>query len=325
MTLDRRSLLAQTGAALLAVAAPAFAQPAAFPARAVTLVVPFAPGGITDGAARLVAQGLGEQWKQPVLVDNRPGAATVAGTRDVARAAPDGYTLLLTSFGYVMNQVLMKNLPYDPQALSPLNMVGLAPNVLYLHPSLSMKTVAEVVAYAKAHPGGLAFASSGNASSPHIAIELFNSITRTANVHVPYRGTGPAMADVLGGQVSGIFDTAQSMPYARAGKLRAIATTSRQRLPEAPEVPTFAEAGFPDMDIASWFGFFAPAATPAPLQKQLSDAISRVMADPDTRRKLEMLGLQVPADSSPAAFRTFLDREQKRWAALARERDIRMD
>lgn len=324
MILSRRGALAHTGAALLAAAGPAFAQQA-FPTRAVTLIVPFAPGGITDGAARLVSQGLTELWKQPVLVDNRPGAATVAGTRDVAHAAPDGYTLLLTSFGYVMNQVLMKNLPYDPQSLSPLNLVGLAPNVLYLHPKLQLNTVAEVVAYAKAHPGGLTFASSGNASSPHIAVELFNSITRTDNVHVPYRGTGPAMADVLGGQVSGIFDTAQSLPYAKAGKLRAIATTSKQRLPEAPDVPTFAEAGYPDMDIASWFGFFAPAATPAAVQKQVSDAISRVMANPDTRRKLEVLGLQTPPDTSPAAFKKFLDREQIRWAALARERNIHMD
>lgn len=324
MILSRRGALAHTGAALLAAAGPAFAQPA-FPTKAVTLIVPFAPGGITDGAARLVSQGLTEQWKQPVLVDNRAGAATVAGTRDVAHAAPDGYTLLLTSFGYVMNQVLMKNLPYDPQSLSPLNLVGLAPNVLYLHPKLQLNTVAEVVAYAKAHPGGLTFASSGNASSPHIAVELFNSITHTDNVHVPYRGTGPAMADVLGGQVSGIFDTAQSLPYAKAGKLRAIATTSKQRLPEAPDVPTFAEAGYPDMDIASWFGFFAPAATPAAVQKQVSDAISRVMADPDTRRKLEVLGLQTPPDTSPAAFKKFLDREQIRWAALARERNIHMD
>jgi tripartite-type tricarboxylate transporter receptor subunit TctC len=324
MILSRRSMLANTGAALIAAAGPALAQQR-FPAKAVTLIVPFAPGGITDGAARAIAQGLSEQWKQPVLVDNRPGGGTVAGTRDVARAAPDGYTLLLTSFGYVMNQVLMKNLPYDPQSLTALNMVGLAPNVLYLNPALKLDTVAEVVAYAKTQPGGLTFASSGNASSPHIAAELFNSITRTNNVHVPYRGTGPAMADVLGGQVSGIFDTMQSLPYAKAGKLRAIATTSKQRLHGAPDLPTFAEAGYPDMDIASWFGFFAPAGTPAAVQRQVVDAIDKVLANADARRKLELLGLESPSDNSPAAFRAFLDNERRRWAALAKERDIHMD
>ena len=321
MNPSRRAALALAAGA---AAASAFGQPV-FPAKPVTMIVPFAPGGISDGAARVIAQALSDQWKQPVLVDNRAGGGTITGTRDAARAAPDGTTLLLTSFGYVMNQLLVKNLPYEPQSLTALNMVGIAPNVLYLHPSLKLGTVAEVVAYARAHPGGLNFASSGNASSPHIAAELFSSVTRTKNVHVPYRGTGPAMADVLGGQVSGIFDTLQSLPYARAGKLRAIATTGKQRLAGAPDVPTCAESGYPEMELASWWGFFVPSGTPPAVQKQVTDAIDRVLAAPEVRRKLEAVGLEPSTDTSPAAFRAFLDTERRRWAALVKERDIRMD
>ena len=231
----------------------------AFPTRQVTVVVPFAPGGLSDGIARIVATKLAEKWKQPVLVDNRPGGGTIVGTQAVAKSAPDGHTLLMTSFGFTINQILVKNLPYDSRALAPLNMSGTAPNVLYVHSTVPVSTVPELIALAKTNPSKLTFASSGNATSPHMAAELFGSVTGTDIVHVPYKGTGPAMADVLGGQVTGIFDTMQSMQYAKAGKLKALAVATKKRLPSAPELPTFAELGLPAMEMATWWGYFVPA------------------------------------------------------------------
>lgn len=311
--------------ALAATAGAAFSQPApTFPSKPVTLVVPFSPGGITDGLGRLVAIKLAEKWKQPVIVENRPGGGTVVGTKDVAKAAPDGHTVLLTSFGYVINQILFKNLPYDAKSLVPLNLVGLSPNILYLHPSVPVSNVSELVQYAKANPGKLMFASSGNATSPHIAAELFGSLTESNVVHVPYKGTGPAMNDVLGGQVSGIFDTMQSMTYVKARRLKAIAVTSEQRLAGAPDLPTFKEAGLTGMLSASWFGFFMPSSTPDFIQRQLFNDIQDVLKQPDIRAKIVQLGVE-PAAASQRDFQRFLDAELERWTALTKARNIKLD
>ncbi len=311
-------------AALAALAAgPAAAQPA-FPARPVSIVVPFPPGGITDGLGRLVAARLGEKWKQNVVVENKAGGGTIIGTQEVVRAAPDGHTLLLTSFGYVMNQILVKNLPYDSRSLAPLNLVGLSPNVLYLNPKVPASNVTELVAYAKAHPGKLMFASSGNATSPHVAIELFNSLTGANALHVPYRGTAPAITDVLGGQASGIFDTMQSMQYAKAGRLKAIAVASDQRLLGAPELPTFKEAGLPDMVTSSWFGFFVPAAAPESVRQQLFEDIQGVLRQPDVRARIVQLGVEPTVITQPE-FQRFIDNELARWSALARSRGITLE
>lgn len=312
------------GAALLTASGGAWAQAPAYPTKPVNLVVPYAPGGITDGAARAIAQKLGEKWKQPVLVINRAGGGTVIGTKEVSAVGPDGHTLLLTSFGYVMNQVLHKALPYEPKSLAALNMVGLAPNVLYLHPSVPVSNVPELVAYARANPGALKFASSGNASSPHIAAELFGALTGTHVVHVPYRGTGPAMQDVLGGQVSGIFDTMQSLPYVKAGKLKVIAVAHGERLPGAQEVPTFKEAGLPGMVTSSWWGFFASAATPDSLRRKIFDDIQDVLKQPELRAKLVQLGME-PTLGTQADFQRFLDNEVERWTALTKTRNINLD
>ncbi len=312
------------GATLLAASTLAIAQAPAFPAKPVTLVVPYAPGGITDGAARVIALKLSEKWKQPVVVSNRAGGGTVIGTKEVTAAAADGHTVLLTSFGYVMNQILMKPLPYEAKSLTPLNLVGLSPNVLYLHPSVPISNVAELVAYAKANPGALKFASSGNASSPHIAAELFGSLSGSNVIHVAYRGTGPAMQDVLGGQVSGIFDTLQSMQHVKSGKLKVIAAAHTERLPGAPEVPTFKEAGLPGMVTSSWFGFFAPTVTPEPLRRRIFDDIQDVLKQPDVRAKLVQLGLEPSLVSQPE-FQRFLDGEVDRWTTLTKARNINLD
>ena len=312
-------------AALITAASGAVvAQAPAYPTKQVTVVVPFAPGGITDGLGRLVAAKLRDKWKHTVLVDNRAGGGTIIGTKDVAKSAPDGHTILLTSFGYVMNQIVQKNLPYEPQSLKPTNLVGLSPNVLYLHSTMQVSTVAELVAYAKANPGKLTFASSGNATSPHIAAELFGSITGSSVIHVPYRGTGPAMADVLGGQVSGIFDTMQSMPHSKSGRLKAIAVAHDQRLSTAPEVPTFKEAGLPGMVTSSWFGFFIPSATPEAVQKQIFNDIQDILKQPDVRAQIVQLGVE-PTLMEQREFQRFLDKELERWATLIKVRNIKVD
>ena len=320
--LARRTFAA--AAIAFGVVAPLPAAAQAFPSRTVTIVVPYAPGGITDGIARVIATRLAETWKQTVLVDNRAGGGTIIGTQAVVKSAPDGHTLLLTSFGYTTNQILVRNLPYDARALAPLNLVCIAPNVLYVHPSVPAATVGELIALARASPGKLTFASSGNASSPHMAAELFASVTGTDVVHVPYKGTAPAMADVLGGQVTGIFDTLQSMQYVKAGKLKALAVTASKRLPRAPDLPTFAEAGLPAMEMASWFGFFVPAEAPAAVRKKVFDDIQDVLSSPDTQAQISALGAE-PTLLSQAGFARFLDSEHDRWAKVVRERHIKLD
>lgn len=321
-----KNLLKKAGYLLLVAASgAAFSQqPPTFPSKPVTLVVPFAPGGITDSVGRLVAIKLTEKWKQPVVVENRPGGGTVIGTRDVAKATPDGHTILLTSFGYVINQILFKNLPYEAKSLVPLNLVGLSPNILYLHPSVPVSNVGELVQYAKANPGKLMFASSGNATSPHIAAELFGSLAESNVVHVPYKGTGPAMNDVLGGQVSGIFDTMQSMTYVKAGRLKAIAVTSEQRLAGAPDLSTFKEAGLTGMLSASWFGFFTAASTPDIVQRQIFNDIQDILKQPDVRAKIVQFGVE-PSAGSQRDFQRFLDAELERWTTLTKARNIKLD
>jgi len=320
---DRFQLL-MAAAALALGAAPCQSAAQAFPSHQVTIVVPFAPGGLSDGIGRILATRLGEQWKQTVLIDNRPGGGTIIGTQAVLKAPPDGHTLLLTSFGFTTNQILVKNLPYDSRSLAPLNMVAVAPNVLYVHTSVPVSSVDDLVKLAKASPGRLNFASSGNASSPHMAAELFASVTGTDVVHVPYKGTGPAMADVLGGQVTGIFDTMQSMQYVKTGKLKALAVATRKRLPEAPGVPTFAELGIPAMEMASWWGFFVPVETPSPVRKKLFDDIQDVLMSPDTQARIAALGA-LPSVSGQADFQRFLDSELARWTQVIRARNIKLE
>lgn len=323
MRVDRRRLALSAVALALGVG-PGSSAAQSFPTHPVTIVVPFAPGGLSDGIGRILATRLSEKWKQTVLVDNRPGGGTIIGTQAVLKAPPDGHTLLLTSFGFTTNQILVKSLPYDSRSLAPLNMVAVAPNVLYVHATVPATTVDDLVKMAKANPGRLNFASSGNASSPHMAAELFASVTGTDVVHVPYKGTGPAMADVLGGQVTGIFDTMQSMQYVKSGKLKALAVATKKRLPEAPGVPTFAELGIPAMDMASWWGFFVPVETPSPVRKKLFDDIQEVLVSPDTQARIAALGA-LPSVSSQADFQRFLDSELARWTQVIRERNIKLE
>jgi tripartite-type tricarboxylate transporter receptor subunit TctC len=318
----KRSTILLFAAALAAISSVASAQ--SYPSKPVSIIVPYAPGGLTDSVGRLLAARLGEKWKQPVLVENRAGGGTIIGTAAAAKAPADGYTILLTSFGFTTNQILIPNLPYDPASLAPVTLVGTAPNILYVHPSIPAKNPKEVVEYAKAKPKEMMFASSGNASSPHIAAELFASVTGVEITHVPYKGTGPAMTDLLGGRVHAIFDTMQSMPYAKTGKLRPIAVASKRRLTQAPDLPTFEELGVANFTSASWFGFFVPAKTPAQVQRKIYDDVRQILETPDMRDKIVQTGLE-PASMTPEEFAAFLKFELDKWGGIIRARNIKLD
>jgi tripartite-type tricarboxylate transporter receptor subunit TctC len=299
--------------AVFALTGLADAQP--FPTKPVTLVVPYTPGGVTDLYARAVSAKLAERWGQPVNVENRGGAGTVIGTQAAATAVPDGHTLLLASYAFTSNQVLMKKLPYEPSALTPLLLLGTSSNMLVINPSLPYTDLKSVIAFAKSSPGTLKLASSGNGSSPHIAAELFAATIGAEITHVPYKGTAPAMNDIYGGQLHGIFDGPSSMHNVRAGKLRAIAVASADRHPFAMEVPTFRELGI-DFVFGSWFGFFLPKDTPAAVQKRIFDDLRWAIDQPDARAAIAKGGLRIQ-NMSQAEFKAFLDAELAKLKKLA--------
>jgi tripartite-type tricarboxylate transporter receptor subunit TctC len=287
---------------------------ARYPERQVTIVVPYPPGGVTDVYGRALAQRLSQIWGQPVVVDNKPGGGTVIGTQLVSRASADGYTLLLTSYGYTSNPVLKKSLPYDTKALTPLYLLGTSANMLVINPNLPVKTMNDIVALGKSKPGALTFGSSGNASSPHIAAELFAMETGVKMTHIPYKGTGPAMNDLLGGQIMGIFDGPSAMPRVRAGQLSAIAIATAQRHPAAMEVPTFRELGV-DLVFGSWFGFFVPTGTFGDIQNTIIAGIELALKDPTVISAIEKTGLTY-ANLKQQDYQKFLDAEEVRLRRL---------
>lgn len=317
------------GAALLATAAAAVAPQAAlaqnFPSRAVTIVAPFAAGGPVDALSRLIGRNLADRWQQPVIVDNRAGGGTIIGTQFAARAPADGYTILMTSLAYTTNQVLVKNLPYAADALEPLAMVATAPNILYVGSGVPANNVKEFVALAKAKPGTMTFASSGNGSSLHMAAELFASETGVSFIHVPYKGAGPALVDMLGGQVSAIFDTTvQSMEHARAGKFKALGVASKNRFSLSPNVPTFAEQGYPNIQSSTWVGFLAPKGMPPAVRARLFDDIQSALKSRDIQDGIQGLGFQPTLMTQPE-FAAHLDTERKRWGEVITKRHITLD
>ncbi len=309
---------------LAALAAPA-ALAQEFPQRPVQLVVPYPPAGLTDNIGRLFATQLKETWKQPVVVDNKPGAGASLGSALVARANPDGHTLLLASVGVATNPFMFKNLPYKPGDLAPLALVATAPNVLYVHPSVPARNVRELVDYAKKNPGVLSFASSGQGSSPHLAAALFASKAGIDVLHVPYKGTSQAITDLLGGQVKAYFDTMQSMVYVQEGKLRALAAATEKRLAAAPELPTVEESGVAGgVFSSSWFGFFIHSNTPAPLQKQIGQALMAVGQDKEVQQKLAAMGV-IPAMTDAPGFDQFMKKESAKWGDLIRALRIQIE
>jgi tripartite-type tricarboxylate transporter receptor subunit TctC len=304
-----------------------FCHAQAYPAsRPIRLIVPYVPGGGVDFVGRTVAQKLGETWNHPVIVENRPGAGTNIGSELVARAAPDGYTLLVGGVPNTANMTLMKKMPYDvAKDFAPVCRLTTAPNVLVVHPSVPAKSVKELVALAKAHRGQLTYASAGVGSSNHLSGELFRIMAGVDIVHVPYKGGGAAVTDLLAGQVSMYFSTTpSSMPFVRAGRLRALAVTSARRSAVVPDVPTIAESGLPGFEQSAWHGILAPAGTPLAIVGRLNDELVRILHMPDTAERLAAQGVDVVA-SSPAEFAAFIRQDVAKYAKLIRTAGIRVD
>ena len=285
----RRAALAALVAAVCAPGLVGAQSTAAWPQKRLTLVVGYAAGGATDVIARLVATKLGEQLGQPVVVDNRPGANSNLGAQIVAKAAPDGYTLYVYTIANTINASLYAKLGYDPvKDFEPIGLIAKIPNILVVNNNVPIKSVADYIRFAKESKDGITFASSGSGSSIHLSGEMFKMQTKLNMLHIPYKGSAPAVTDLLGGQVQSMFDNAPSaLPHVKAGKLRPIAITSAQRSPLLPDVPTVAESGFPGFDVQSWFSLAAPAGTPQPIIAQLNAALNKALATPDVRQRLQ--------------------------------------
>lgn len=298
-----------------------------WPERPVTIVCGFPAGGPTDLAARVLAQHMQAVTGQSFIVDNRPGATGTIAAAQVKRAAPDGYTLFVSSIGtFVVAPHLMKGLSFDPRTdLDYISIPFQAPNVLVTGPAQPTRTVAEVLALMKKNPGKITFASSGNGASDHLSAELLWQQTGTSGVHVPYKGGAPAMQDTLGGQVDFFMTNINAqLPQIRAGKLFPIAITASERSPSLPDVPTFAEAGVPGMEMSGWQGLAAPKGLPAPIKKKLHEMAVGAMQDPAVAKRLTDLGIKIVANS-PEEFTAFQAREYERWKALIVARNIRAD
>jgi tripartite-type tricarboxylate transporter receptor subunit TctC len=312
-------------AALALACWPLLANAQAFPEKPVQIVVPYGPAGLTDNIARYYAQQLKDVWPQPVVVENRPGAGASLGAAQVARATPDGHTLLLGSVGMATNPFLFKELPYKPSDLTPLALVALAPNVLYVHPSVPARNVKELVEYAKKNPGALSFASAGVGSSPHLAAELFAASAGIKILHIPYKGTGEAIKDFLSGEVKAYFDTMQSMRYARDGRIRALAVTTEKRLADVPDLPTVEESGVaPGVISSSWFGFYTQQKVSDARRTDLVNALQKVAATPAAQDKMRGFGL-IPVFWGPKDFDKFMTEESRRWGGVIQSQKISLE
>ncbi len=312
------------------IAGLAFALPVAhaqeWPTKPVRLVIPFAPGGATDIIGRLVGQKLGDRLGQPVVVDNRPGAATTIGNAAVAKAAPDGYTLLFAPTPFVITQALYPNLPYDAdKEFAPVSLLAVSPFILVVNAALPVKNVAELIALARAKPGALTFCSAGSGSVPHLAGELFKLNAKIDIVHVPYKGGGPAITDLIGGQVNMMFATPiEVMAHVNSGKLRVLATTSSKRLPSLPDVPTMQESGVPQFDVYAFFGVLAPAGTPKPVIDRVAGDLAQVMKDPDVLQRFAEQSAE-PRVLGPEQFTAFLKSERSKWADVVKRSGAKLD
>lgn len=299
---------------------------AAYPDRPIRVIVPYAPGGGTDITTRTVAQRLAETLKTPFVVDNRGGAAGNIGKELAARATPDGYTLLTAGLSFAVNPSLFAKLGYDPvRDFAPISLIATAPLIVVVHPSVAAQSIKDVIALAKAKPGALNYASGGIGTGNHVAGELFTYLTGTRIVHVPYKGGGPALADVVAGQVQLLFNTTTStLPFVRSGKLRALALTGAQRSPNLPELPTVAESGVPGFDVGVWFGFVAPARTPQPIVDQLNAEVVKVTRLPEVRAQFAAQGAD-PVGSSAAEFGRYIRTEVAKWAKVAKAANLRAE
>ena len=325
----RRTFVASsTTTTLLALAGtlPAIAQTApaaAYPSKQITIVVPASPGGAIDLAARLIGQKLTEAWGQSVVVDNRAGATGIIGTDLVAKSPPDGHMLALVASSHAINPSMVKKLPFDTmKSFEPVALTHVVPLVLIVSPELPVKSVAELIAYGKAHPGQLSFASSGNGGAPHFSGELFKSMTGLDITHVPYKGSTLAHPDLISGRTSLMFDTvAAANVQIKAGRLRALAVTTAKRSSVLPDVPTMQEAGIAGYETSTWGGLLAPAGTPAATVARLNAEVVRILALPDVRKTLQDNGIE-PGGGTPRQFGDFIGTEMVKWARVAKSAGI---
>src|SRR5712672_1718220 len=312
--------------AALAVAPNASA--AEFPTRPIKLVVPYAAGGPTDVLGRLVAEFLGRDLKQATIVENKAGAQGAIGAEAVARAEPDGYTLFVSAASIiVLNPMLYKKLPYDPvKDFRMLALVTDLPVVMEVHPSIPAKTVAEFVAYAKQNPGKLNFGSAGTGGTIHLAGEMFKQMAGIEMTHVPYKGAGPALTDLLSGNIQVMFDSlSTALPPVKAGLLRPLGVSSTRRSPDLPDVPTIAESGYPDYAVSVWYGIVAPSKLPDEIAQKISASLDRALNDDTFRASLEKIGFPVFRPRSAAAIAEFIDADRARWSAVIRAQNISLD
>jgi len=318
--------IALAAGALLATAST-LAAAQAWPSKPIKYVVPFAAGGTTDILARTISEKLSVALGQPVVVENKPGAGGGLGAAEVAKAAPDGYTIMGGTIStHAINASLYKNLPYDPvRDFAAITLIARVPNMLVINNDIPAKDVAELIALMKANPGKWSFASSGNGTSQHLSGELFKGMAGVDMQHIPYKGSPPALTDVMGGQVTMTFDNiTTAWPLARGGKLRALAVTTAKRSPVSPEVPTLAESGLPGYEIGSWQGVFAPAGTPPEIVKRLNTEIVKIINSPDVQKKLLELGAE-PVANSPEEFTALVKTEVVKWGDVVKKSGAKVD
>jgi tripartite-type tricarboxylate transporter receptor subunit TctC len=310
--------------AALSCAAPVQAQ--AYPSKPIRIVVPFTPGGFNDQLARVVGHKLTERWGQPVVVDNRPGGGTVIGTDLVAKAPADGHTLLVVSFAFAVLPSLQSRLPYDTvKDFAPIVLAASTPNFLVTAPGLAARSVKELLALAKAKPGSLNYGSGGNGTSPHLCMELFKSMAGVDLVHIPYKGSAPAVAALLGNQVDVMFDNAPNvLPQVKAGKLRALAVSSVKRSAIAPKLPTIAETGVPGFDVEVWFGIVAPAGTPKDVLSKLNIEINRILRLAEVAASFRRQGVE-PVGGTPGQLSAHVQSQIARWAKVVKDAGVHLD
>ena len=324
--LTRRRFHLSTAAAAASLALPAFAQ-TGWPNRPIRIVVPYTPGGFTDQMARLVPLGLQQRLGQPVLIDNRPGANSLIGVDAVAKAAPDGSTFGVVIAAYAANTSLYAGkLPYDPRKdLMGVSLMGVSPLLAAVNNDAPFKTGRQLIDYARANPGKISFGSSGTGSAAHLTTELWKALTKTYMVHVPYRGAVPALTDLMGGQIQLFFDAPTGLiSQARAGKIRLIGVAGEQRLPAAPDVPTFIEQGFAGFTGSTWAGMLAPAGTPPGVVQRMADEVARIIKSDETRAKLDAMGT-FPAGSTPQEFDAFIAAETTKWGQVIKTAGVKAE
>lgn len=322
--LVRRAFLAAIAATVASFPLAAVAQD--YPTKPIKLVLPFPPGGVTDSLARTLAEKLQPRLGQPVVVENKPGAGTMLASETVARAPGDGYTLLMAASTLGVAPSIFPKVPYDPiKSFEPVTLAAGVVHQLVVGPDLPVKNVAELIDYLKKNPGKVSYASTGNGTSTHLEGELFKFMAKVHMVHIPYRGSGPALTDMVGGHVQLMFDAVgSSQPLVKSGKLRALAVTTEKRSPSMPDLPTVAESGLPGFDAMPWLGILAPAGTPKPIVDRLHREITAILAEPELRQSLAGKGLDV-VGNTPAEFASFLKRDIDKWAGVVKFANIKPD